>query len=170
MHNHKNLLVTVFFSLCVSCCMIQAMKRLPEIDRLLQAVEEEIQFEDADTWHEDVTTVIKKKAKFEVALAQVKVPEITEPTISHKKIPPVRIILPKIVTPIPLRVTYDYYHERNDCELLAKHENHITGHLEMRNEKKYHCDVCDVWFTTDKSRRRHYKTQKHQVKSQNPLF
>jgi hypothetical protein len=86
MNNHKNLLIIVLFSLCVSYNMIQAMKRLPEISpHLLQAVEEAREsYKNVDSWHEDVTEVINKKVKFEAALAQVEVP---------KRIPPVRIKL-----------------------------------------------------------------------------
>jgi len=121
----NNVLSITLFSLFASCNTIQGMKRRPEISPyLLQAVEEAMQYEDVDIWRDDVTSVIKKKVKFEAALAQVDAP---------KRIPPIRITLPKIVKPTSL------------------------------DEKTYHCTLCNVWFKSDRSRKRHIATsQQHQ--------
>lgn len=106
------------------------MKRLPEISpHLLQAVEEGMQFEDADTWHNGVTAVIKKKAKFEAALYKIQPRDGKGRRLSIQKEP--------------------------------KKVN-INNHI---NEKKYHCMLCNVSFTTDRSLNRHYECQKHQENS-----
>jgi hypothetical protein len=80
MNNHKNLLAIVLFSLCASWNTIEAMKRRPEMSpHLLQAAEEAMQY---DNWREDLMARIRKKAKFEAALAQVEAPK----RILHKNL------------------------------------------------------------------------------------